>query len=147
MDKDEKIAIAVCDSGRVEGSHSAAINFSIMNNDISHHFTDFIRSKGIKIATQRQEIFNTWMLPDLDHVDWLLWLDSDIEIGYDVLKCLIDSADKDKFPTGPWCKEGDFVLTRPYAGTRIRIHDREFRIINDDTVEGVVSDPRGFSHA
>lgn len=98
MDKDEKIAIAVCDSGRVEGSHSAAINFSIMNNDISHHFTDFIRSKGIKIATQRQEIFNTWMLPDLDHVDWLLWLDSDIEIGYDVLKCLIDSADKDKFP-------------------------------------------------
>lgn len=56
-------------------------------------------------------------------------------------------ADKEKFPTGPWCKEGDFVLTRPYAGTRVRIHDREFRLINDDTVEGVVSDPRGFSHA
>jgi len=56
-------------------------------------------------------------------------------------------SDKEKFPTGAWCKEGDFVLTRPYAGTRIRIHDREFRIINDDTVEGVVSDPRGFSHA
>ena len=56
-------------------------------------------------------------------------------------------ADKEKFPTGPWCKKGDFVLTRPYAGTRVRIHDREFRLINDDTVEGVVSDPRGFSHA
>lgn len=56
-------------------------------------------------------------------------------------------ADKEKFPTGPWCKEGDFVLTRPYSGTRVRIHDREFRLINDDTVEGVVSDPRGFSHA
>lgn len=56
-------------------------------------------------------------------------------------------SDKERFPTGPWCQEGDFVLTRPYAGTRVRIHDREFRIINDDTVEAVVEDPRGFSHA
>ena len=48
-----------------------------------------------------------------------------------------------KFPTGPWCKEGDFVLTRAYAGTRFKIHGREFRIINDDSVEGVVDDPRG----
>ena len=56
-------------------------------------------------------------------------------------------SDTTRFPTGPWCKEGDFVLTRPYAGTRVRIHDREFRIINDDTVEAVVEDPRGFSHA
>jgi co-chaperonin GroES (HSP10) len=51
--------------------------------------------------------------------------------------------DKDRFPTGAWCKEGDFVLTRPYAGTRLVIHGREFRIINDDTVEAVVDDPRG----
>ena len=56
-------------------------------------------------------------------------------------------SDTTRFPTGPWCKEGDFVVTRPYAGTRVRIHDREFRIINDDTVEAVVEDPRGFSHA
>lgn len=55
--------------------------------------------------------------------------------------------DVDKFPTGPWCKEGDFVLTRAYAGTRIKIHGREFRIINDDTVEAVVEDPRGISRA
>ncbi len=55
--------------------------------------------------------------------------------------------DADKFPTGPWCKEGDFVLTRAYAGTRIKIHGREFRIINDDTVEAVVEDPRGVSRA
>ncbi len=40
-------------------------------------------------------------------------------------------ADKERFPTGPWCKEGDFVLTRPYSGTRVVIHGREFRIIND----------------
>jgi co-chaperonin GroES (HSP10) len=52
-------------------------------------------------------------------------------------------ANKDKFPTGPWCKKGDFVLVRPNVGTRLVIHGREFRIIYDDTVEGVVSDPRG----
>jgi len=56
-------------------------------------------------------------------------------------------ADKDRFPTGPWCKEGDFVITRAYSGTRIKIHGREFRIINDDTVEAVVDDPRGYERA
>ena len=55
--------------------------------------------------------------------------------------------DADKFPDGPYCKEGDFVITRAYSGTRIRIHGREFRIINDDTVEAVVEDPRGYERA
>jgi len=48
-----------------------------------------------------------------------------------------------KFPNGPWCKQGDFVLVRPHSGSRLVIHGREFRIINDDTVEAVVDDPRG----
>ena len=52
-------------------------------------------------------------------------------------------ADKTKFPSGPWCKKGDFVLTRPNAGTRLVIHGREFRMINDDSVEATVEDPRG----
>ena len=52
-------------------------------------------------------------------------------------------ADKERFPSGPWCKQGDFVLVRPNAGTRLVIHDREFRLINDDSVEAVVQDPRG----
>ena len=51
--------------------------------------------------------------------------------------------DEKKFPTGPWCKKGDFVLVRPNAGTRLVIHGREFRLINDDSVEAVVDDPRG----
>jgi co-chaperonin GroES (HSP10) len=50
-----------------------------------------------------------------------------------------------KFPTGPWCAEGDFVLVRPNAGTRLVIHGREFRLINDDSVEATVDDPRGIS--
>jgi chaperonin GroES len=55
--------------------------------------------------------------------------------------------DPAKFPDGAWCKEGDWVLFRAYSGTRIKIHGREFRIINDDTVEGVVEDPRGIARA
>ena len=52
-------------------------------------------------------------------------------------------ADQERFPNGAWCKKGDFILVRPNAGTRIVIHDREFRIINDDSVEAIVQDPRG----
>ena len=51
--------------------------------------------------------------------------------------------DDKRFPSGPWCKEGDFIIVRANSGTRLDIHGREFRIINDDTVEGVVDDPRG----
>lgn len=56
-------------------------------------------------------------------------------------------ADKTRFPSGPSCKEGDFVIVRPNSGTRLKIHGREFRIINDDSVEAVVEDPRGITRA
>lgn len=55
--------------------------------------------------------------------------------------------DKLKFPTGPWCKAGDFILVRTYSGTRVKIFGKEFRIINDDMVDAVVEDPRGISRA
>lgn len=58
--------------------------------------------------------------------------------------CYKDAA---RFPNGPWCKVGDFVLARPNSGTRLKIHGREFRIINDDSVEGTVLDPRGIKRA
>ena len=53
--------------------------------------------------------------------------------------------DATRFPSGPRCKVGDFVVVRPNSGTRLKIHGREFRMINDDSVEGVVEDPRGIS--
>jgi co-chaperonin GroES (HSP10) len=56
-------------------------------------------------------------------------------------------ADKTRFPSGPSCKIGDFVIVRPNSGTRLKIHGREFRIINDDSVEAVVEDPRGITRA
>lgn len=54
-------------------------------------------------------------------------------------------SDQNKFSSGPWCKEGDFVIFRSYSGTRFKIGGKEFRLINDDTVEAVVDDPRGFA--
>lgn len=64
-----------------------------------------------------------------------------VELGPDAYK---DAA---RFPSGPSCQKGDFVIVRPNSGTRLKIHGREFRIINDDSVEAVVEDPRGISRA
>jgi co-chaperonin GroES (HSP10) len=51
--------------------------------------------------------------------------------------------DEKRFPSGPSCEVGDFVIVRPNSGTRMKIHGTEWRIINDDSVEAVVQDPRG----
>ena len=64
-----------------------------------------------------------------------------VELGPDCYK------DASRFPAGPSCKKGDFVIVRPNSGTRLKIHGREFRIINDDSVEAVVEDPRGITRA
>lgn len=64
-----------------------------------------------------------------------------VKVGPDAYK------DEKRFPSGPSCKVGDFILVRPNTGTRIKIHGKEFRIINDDSVEGVVQDPRGITRA
>lgn len=64
-----------------------------------------------------------------------------VKMGPDAFK------DTKRFPSGPSCKTGDFVLVRPNTGTRIKIHGKEFRLINDDSVEAVVQDPRGITRA
>ena len=50
--------------------------------------------------------------------------------------------EKEKFPDGPWCKEGNWVLITRYAGSRIRIEGGELRIVNDDEILAVIDDPR-----
>ena len=64
-----------------------------------------------------------------------------VKLGPDAYK------DATRFPSGPSCKAGDFVIVRPNTGTRLKIHGKEFRIINDDSVEAVVQDPRGITRA
>ena len=56
-------------------------------------------------------------------------------------------ADSERFPNGPWCKVGDYVLFRANTGTRFRFNGVEYRLMNDDSIEAVVADPRGVSRA
>jgi co-chaperonin GroES (HSP10) len=59
------------------------------------------------------------------------------KIGPDAFK------DPTRFPSGASCAVGDFILVRPNTGTRMKIHGTEWRLINDDSVQAVVQDPRG----
>jgi len=60
-----------------------------------------------------------------------------LEMGPDAYKST------ERFPSGPYCKKGDWVMMRSYSGTRFKVHGKEFRLINDDSVEAIVEDPRG----
>ena len=60
-----------------------------------------------------------------------------LEMGDDCYK------DENRFPNGPYCDKGDWIIMRSYSGTRFKVHGKEFRLINDDSVEAVVQDPRG----
>jgi|TARA_R100001015_G_C4605868_1_gene160913 co-chaperonin GroES (HSP10) len=55
--------------------------------------------------------------------------------------------DKERFPDGAWCKEGDFVMFRANSGTRFKVAGKEYRLMNDDSIEAVVADPRGVARA
>lgn len=56
-------------------------------------------------------------------------------------------TDKTRFPNGPWCKAGDYVVFAAYTGTRVNVDGVEYRLMNDDSIEAVVTDPRGVSRA
>jgi co-chaperonin GroES (HSP10) len=53
--------------------------------------------------------------------------------------------DTKRFPNGPWCKVGDYILVRAYSGTRFLVDGHEFRLINDDTVQALVEEPEGIT--
>ena len=86
----------------------------------------------VGLVKSSQEIWKEEMLTSVLFV---------VKLGPDAYK------DATRFPSGPSCKQGDFVIVRPNSGTRLKIHGREFRIINDDSVEAVVEDPRGITRA
>jgi len=54
--------------------------------------------------------------------------------------------DKEKYPTGPWCKEKDWVIFARYAGSRLPIEGGEVRLLNDDEVLGVIKNPESDLH-
>ena len=56
-------------------------------------------------------------------------------------------SDKERFPEGPWCKQGDYVMFRMNTGSRFKVNGKEFRLMNDDSVEAVIPDPSGIMAA
>lgn len=56
-------------------------------------------------------------------------------------------SDQARFPDGPWCKQGDYVMFRMNSGTRFTLGGTEYRLMNDDSIEAVVADPRGIQRA
>jgi len=56
-------------------------------------------------------------------------------------------ADKERFPTGAWCKQGDYVMFRANTGTRFMVNGLEYRLMNDDSIEAVIADPVGIKRA
>ena len=56
-------------------------------------------------------------------------------------------VDESRFPNGPYCKEGDWIIMQAYTGTRVSVHGQEFRLINDDSVKAIIEDPRGVKRA
>lgn len=66
--------------------------------------------------------------------------------GYVVATGPLAYADKEKFPEGPWCKKGDWIVFGRYAGARISLDDGEIRILNDDEVLATIQDPEDIRH-
>ena len=66
--------------------------------------------------------------------------------GYVVSMGPLAYHDKEKFPTGPWCKKGDWVIFARYAGSRLPIEGGEVRILNDDEILGTLKDPESVLH-
>lgn len=123
---------------------SKAVDLSaVLNREAEERAKQLPKPQGYRILCalpEAEEAFDSGILKSDEtrrHDELLTTVLFVVDMGPDCY------ADKDRFPNGPYCKKGDFVLVRPNAGTRLVIHDREFRIINDDTVEAIVDDPRG----
>ncbi len=121
-----------------------AIDLSaVLNKEVEERASQLPKPQGYRILCaipEAEEAFDSGIIKSDEtrrHDELLTTVLFVVDLGPD---CYSDTT---RFPNGPWCKKGDFVLVRPNAGTRLVIHGREFRIINDDSVEAVVQDPRG----
>ena len=112
---------------------------SALPTPVGHKLLCIVPEVDEKIAgTTLDLVRDATTLRQEEHATTVLFV---LRVGPDAYK---DTA---KFPTGAWCKEGDFVLVRTYSGTRFKIFGKEFRLINDDQVDAVVQDPRGLTRA
>jgi co-chaperonin GroES (HSP10) len=99
---------------------------------------------GWRILCAIPQVKNTFEGSNIIKADSVMRVEEQTTVVLMVLKVGPEAySDKEKFPSGPWCKEGDFVMVRAYAGTRFKIFGSEFRLLNDDQIDAVVQDPRG----
>jgi co-chaperonin GroES (HSP10) len=70
-----------------------------------------------------------------------------VQVGYVLKMGPLCYEDKDKYPTGAWCNERDWVIFARYAGSRMDIDGGEIRMLNDDEVLGTIEDPTDLIHA
>ena len=68
------------------------------------------------------------------------------QVGYVLKVGSLAYGDKEKFPTGPWCAKGDWVMFARYAGSRFKIDGGEVRILNDDEVLAKILEPEDILH-
>jgi co-chaperonin GroES (HSP10) len=123
---------------------SKAVDLSaVLNKEAEEKASQLPKPQGYRILCaipESEEAFDSGIIKSDEtrrHDELLTTVLFVVDLGPDCY------SDPQRFPNGPWCKKGDFILVRPNAGTRLVIHSREFRIINDDSVEAVVLDPRG----
>jgi co-chaperonin GroES (HSP10) len=123
---------------------SKAVDLSaVLNKEAEERASQLPKPQGYRILCaipESEEAFDSGIIKSDEtrrHDELLTTVLFVVDLGPDCY------SDPQRFPNGSWCKKGDFVLVRPNAGTRLVIHNREFRIINDDSVEAVVEDPRG----
>ena len=69
------------------------------------------------------------------------------QVGYVLKMGDLCYQDKDKYPTGPWCAEKDWVVFARYAGSRMEIDGGEIRMLNDDEILGTINSPEDLIHA
>ena len=70
-----------------------------------------------------------------------------VQVGYVLKMGPLCYRGEDKYPTGPWCKEKDWVIFARYAGSRMEIEGGEIRMLNDDEILGTIEDPKDLIHA
>jgi co-chaperonin GroES (HSP10) len=123
---------------------SKAVDLSaVLNKEVEERASQLPKPQGYRILCaipEAEEAFDSGIIKSDEtrrHDELLTTVLFVVDLGPDCY------SDPQRFPNGAWCKKGDFILVRPNAGTRLVIHGREFRIINDDSVEAVVQDPRG----
>jgi hypothetical protein len=117
---------------------------ALLHKKAEEKATQLPKPQGYRILCAIPEVEKTFDGSTLEKADSTLHFEEMLTTVLFVVDLGPDCyQDEKKFPTGPWCKKGDFVLVRPNAGTRLVIHGREFRLINDGSIEAVVDDPRG----